>query len=330
MTVNDSISRASGFAVAEESVAGTAETVPVVYDYLTDDPSIQANQNTMIHRSILSRTAHNASVASYSMSGTISTIAEPDGILGWLLKWAMGDVTSTQVGATTAYSHEFETTDSLDTFTTWFNRGTAQKIKMPYCMLDGIEFAQAVDDVLKVSCPFVGKTEEETADYGTPSYSLVTPFANANLLVYVDDVEVTEAHNSSISLSNNIDIGLGRVHGSRFYTALVPGDRTVTGSVDLYFNDSSMYRQFWGDTSATSPTEFVDPVNLKFNWDLGIEAGTAVDYELEIEIPKAVITNSTVSISGTRVVQTIDFEALWDETDETDIIATLVNKVTSY
>jgi hypothetical protein len=91
-----------------------------------------------------------------------------------------------------------------------------------------------------------------------------------------------------------------------------------------------MYRQFWGDTSATSPTEFVDPVNLKFNWNLGIEAGTAVDYELEIEIPKAVITNSTISIGGTRVVQTIEFEALWDETDETDIIATLINKVTSY
>jgi hypothetical protein len=330
MTTADSISRASGFAIATETTPGTAETVPEVYDYLTSSPNINPVVNTMIHRSILSRSAHNASVASYHVEGSIETIADPDSILGYLLKFGLGSVTSAQVGVTTAYEHTFTPTDELPTFTTWLNRGSAQKVKMAYCMSNGFTLTQAVDDVLKVSTPFIAQAEVETTDFGTPSFTNTQPFANANLAVSVNSAAVTEAHNSTLTVANGIDVASGRVHGERSYTALVPGDRTITGSLNLYFNDASMYKLFWGATDATTITEKVLPVPITLTWTHAEEAGAGEPYSLEVTIPSAILTNTSVDISGTRVVQTVDFEAIYDSDEATDIEVVLVNKVDAY
>jgi len=328
MTINDSISRSSGFAVAEESVAGTAETAPDVYEYLISDPGLNPVQNTLIHRSILSRSAYNASVASYHMEGNLDVLADPDSLMGWLLKWGLGSVASVQQGATTAYKHTYTAGDTLPTFTTWFKRGGSQQIKIPYCMIKSLTFNQAVDAVLSMSAAFVGKTENITTDFGTESYSQVIPFANSNLTVSIAGTPSTAAHASSITIDNGIDVAMGRVHGSLFYNSLVPGNRTITGSFSLYFNDDTEYQRFWGDVAATTPSGVVDSVALVFHWDSGIDAGTATPYALDIEIPAAIYTSNSVNISGTRVVQTLGFESISDGTSDIDVY--LINKKTGY
>jgi hypothetical protein len=65
-------------------------------------------------------------------------------------------------------------------------------------------------------------------------------------------------------------------------------------------------------------------------WTHAEEAGAGEPYSLEVTIPSAILTNTSVDISGTRVVQTVDFEAIYDSDEATDIEVVLVNKVDAY
>jgi len=330
MTIADSITRSSGFAVAEESVAGTAEVTPDLYEYLTDDPNINPTANTMIFRSLLSRTALNAANVGYQTGGTITTIADPDSILGYILKWTLGDSSSAVQGGTSAYKHTFTAEDTIPSFTSWFNRGTALKTKIPYCVISSLTLSQSVEDALRISAPFIGQKEVVATDFGTASYSHVIPFTNPNLTVSIDGSPATGAHNTSLTIDNGIDTTLGKVHGSMFYTAIVPGARSITGSISLYFDTATEYKRYWGSTTATQPTANVDSVPIILTWDLGIEAGTGYNYKLIITLPSVIYTTTNVSLSGTRMVQTINFEAMYDTVTAKDIQIELTNKITTY
>lgn len=333
MTLNDSISRSSGFAVAEETSAGTAETVPAVYEYLTDDPAFNPVTNILIHRSILSRSPYQKSIASYHMEGSLNIIGEPDSIMGWLCKWGLGSVSSGTV-VDGSYTHTFVPADSIKSFTTWFNRGATQKVKIPYCVVNSLNFDQSVDDALRISAGIIAKSEIEATDYGTPSYDTVYPFMNGHLAVTIGGSgtgQAAEVHKTSIAITNGIDVGAGRVHGSLFPSAFIPGDRGVTGSFDMYFNDATEYKRFWGSTSETAPGADITTVALTFTWTSSVIAGTGTTpYSLSITIPAAVYTTNSISLAGARVVQNIGFEALYDATATNEISIVLVNEVESY
>ena len=133
-----------------------------------------------------------------------------------------------------------------------------------------------------------------------------------------------------ITIDNGQDIDDGRAHGSRFYTAVVPGKRIVSGSMDIWFDDDIEYKRFWGASAAVTPANVGATVPLIYTWDTGIEAATGYNYGLVVTIPAAVYESTTVNLSGGRIKQHIDWDAEYDTATLREILVELLNTKTGY
>jgi len=336
MTVANSASYLAEMAIEEEGTAGTAGTTPDIYDYFNGDPGINPVQTVVRMENVYNRALLKTAFGAYHMEGSVPQYVEPGGTLGWLMKWALGGVSSSQQGATDAYKHTFIPANATKTFTLWLVRGGNQTVKIPYCKVNTIEFTQSVDDALRMNWSFIGQKETIAADFGTHSYSTLNPFMNSNLTVEINDGATgvaAEVHNTTITLENNINIDSGRVHGSRFYSNLINGKRSISGSFDLWFDDDTQYESFWGDrsTPATTPeTDAPETNKLEFTWDTGIEAATSYNYIFKITVPAAVYESTSVDLGGDRIKQTVNFVGQYDTSATNEVSAELTNKTTDY
>jgi hypothetical protein len=333
MTLANSAGFLSEMALKEEATAGTAETVPAIYDYFTDDPAIDANQNVVELGYVQDRDIKKVVLGGFEMTATVPQIAEPEGALGHWLKWCLGGHSAAQQGGTSAYLHTFTPADALKSFTMWLTRGNNQEIKIPYAVVQSLEFKQAVDDALRLSVGILGKTEQIASDIGSPSYSVLQPFANQHLSVSIAGSTTAQAalvYGSSVKIENGYDSSLGKVHGSRFYQALVAGKRRITGELMMWFDDDVEYQRFWGATDATEPA--AEPTNtpLILEWDTGIEADTGYNYKLTITIPDTFYTSTKVNVAGGRVSQKIDILGIYDTSTSQVIKIELTNTKTTY
>ena len=333
MTTANSPGFLAEMVIAEEVTKGTTPAIITgLRDYFTDDPGINAVQNVIR----LGNAQHRHTVAhvmsAYHMEGSIPQIVTPNGHIGYWLGLALGDPTTTGPTGTTAYTHTYEPDDDLKTFSLWYKRGGNQQIVMPYGVVNTLELKQSVDDVLRATIGIIGQKESiNTDDFTTAdAYDTIQPFHNMDLAV-TGPVNAAQVHDSTITIDNGFDVTNGRVHGSRFFSAMVPGKRTVSGTFDLWFDDDGDYQSFWGSTSDTTPDVdgIFSTVSLVFAWTMGVEAGTAVDYSLSLTVPEAVFETTTVSI-GDRIKQTVNWSAQYDTGDSYEIQAVLVNKVVSY
>lgn len=333
MTTANSAGFLAEMVLAEEVTKGTTPAITTgLRDYFTDDPAINAVQNVIRLGNAQHRHTVSHVLSAYHMEGRIPQIVTPNGHIGYWLGMAIGDPTSAQQGGTTAYSHTYEPDDDLKTFSMWFKRGGNQQIVIPYGIVNTLELKQSVDDVLRATIGFIGQTETINADDFTTAdaYDTIEPFHNMDLAV-TGPVNAAQVNNSTILINNGYDVANGRVHGSRFFSAMVPGKRTISGSFDLWFDDDGDYQSFWGSTSETTPDPngVFDTIPLVFTWDTNVEADTGYDYSLTITIPEAVFETTTVPI-GTRIKQTVNFSAQYDTGDSYEIQVVLINKVVSY
>jgi Phage tail tube protein len=333
MTTANSASYLSEMAVAEEATPGVAATTPDIYDCFTDDPGIVPVQNVIRDGCVHSRSNKKHVLSNYHMDGSLPQMVEPEGMIGWWLKWALGGLSSAQEGATTAYKHTYTPAEELKSFTLWLLKGGNQQVKIPYGTVLGLELSQGLDDVLRSTIRTAGQKDEIATDFGSSDYSLLDPFHNTMLAVSIAGSltgQAAQVHNTVISIDNGINLDDGRTHGSRFYEAVVPGKLNVSGSNDIWFDDDIEYQRFWGDAAATSPASTSTPVPLIFTWDTGIEAGTGYNYQLVITIPAAIYESTTVNLGGNRVVQHIDWYAELDPVTSREIMIELTNTKTGY
>ena len=319
--------------IAEEVTKGTPPAIITgLRDYFTDDPAINPVQNTIRLGNVQKRHVVSHVLSDYHMEGSIPQIVTPGGQIGYWLGLAIGDPSSAAQGGTAAYKHTYTPDDDLKTFSIWFKRGGNQQVVIPYGVVNTLELVQDVDDVLRSTIGFIGQKETiDASDIDTAdAYDTAEPFHNMDLAV-TGPVNAAQVHKSSILIDNKYDVAKGKVHGSRFYNTLVPGKREVTGTFELWFDDDGDYQSFWGSTSETTPD--VDgifaTIPLNFKWDTNVEAATAYDYELEINIPEAVFEATTVTI-GDRIKQIINWSADYDTGDSYEIEAYLTNLVVSY
>jgi len=323
----------SEMVIAEEVDKGTPPAIATgLRDYFSGDPGINAVQTSIRLGNVQHRHVVSHVLGAYHMVGSIPQIVTPAGHIGYWLGMAIGDPSSNVQGGTAAYKHTYEPDDDLKTFAMWYKRGGNQQVVIPYGAVNTLELVQATDDVLRTTVGIIGQKETINADAfsGADAYDTIAPFHNMDLAV-TGPVNAAQVYNTRILIDNKFDVSRGRVHGSRFYNALVPGKLEVTGSFDLWFDDDGDYQSFWGSTTETTPdvNGVFDTIPLNFTWDTNVEAATAYDYILEIDIPEAVFEATTVSIED-RIKQTINWSAQYDTSDAYVIQANLTNLVVSY
>lgn len=335
MTSANSAAFLSDIAFAEEATAGTVETTPDVYDFMTDDPAINPVQTVIKLPTIQTREQRRSTAGDYHMEGNVPMFVDPEGALGFILECGIGASTSAQQGATSAYKHTWQPDDTLKTLTTWLKRGGNQQIKIPYTLVNTINFKQGLNEVLMMNVGIIGQKDQIADDFGDASYSTVTPFRSQDLTVSIagsDAAQAAQVHNVDLTIDNGFNIQDCMVFGSRHYAAHVGGKRKVSGSFDMWFDSDVEYERFWGDaaTPATDPETEITATTLQFNWDTGIEADTGYNYELDIAMDEVIYESTKVSIGGGRVKQTVDFFAEYDATATNEIEFYLVNTVVSY
>lgn len=319
--------------IAEESTKGTSPNINTgLRDYFSGDPSITPVQSVIDLGNVQNRANLGHVLSDYHLTGSVPQIVTPGGHLGYWLGMAIGDPTSAQQGGTAAYKHTYTPDDDLKTFSMWYKRGGNQQVVIPYGLVDTLLIEQSFNDVLRMSVGVYGQTETINADsFSTAdAYDTAAPFHNMDLTV-TGPTNAAQAHKSTVLISNNYNLDDGKVHGSRFYEDAVPGKRTVSGSLEFWFNDDGDYQSFWGSTSDVTPNVngifSTIPLNLK--WDTNEEADTAYNYLLEIDLPEVLFKSTSVSI-GNRIKQLVNWSAQYDTGDSYEIEAYLTNKVVSY
>lgn len=332
MTAAGTASYISRIAVEEEATKGTAGTTPDLYLYCSDDPGLNPVQTIIKSEVVQDRDLKCLTPGSYHIEGSIPLYVTAENI-GWFLKWALGSVSSAQQGGTAAYQHDFTPADDLKAFTTWLKRGDNQTIKTTYCVINELEFTQAVGEALRATVNIIGKSDIIAADYGTESFDTLCSFADQHFTASIGGStsgQAAQVHDMSLKIANGFDVDSGRVLGSRFFTDLVTGKRVVNGSFNMFFSDDLEMQMFWGNSTATSPADALTGQALIFTYDLGIEADTGYNYELEFTIPDAYYETTTVNVGGKRVSQNVTFLGIYDTVATNAISIKLVNKTTDY
>ena len=126
-----------------------------------------------------------------------------------------------------------------------------------------------------------------------------------------------------LNIENNVDAGNGRGIGSRYPYRLPAGERIVTASMGLWFEDTTQRERFWGSASGPDDdgaTEFA----LTLNLDGGDGKGMAID------LPACIISGNPHQPSErSRLDESITVQCMVGTADgtETDIRVDVTNGV---
>ncbi len=245
----------------------------------------------------------------------------PESGIGWLLKWFLGDPTSTQQETSIAYEHEFESDDALKTFTVF--AGSEDLTEEPYPGQSG--------DVLGLSCQKGGVLMGSLSAYGlnkaadnalaAASFSGLKSFRFRDMTFKADTV----AKSSCVqSMSMKLDQGLAKNMHTSGSAALQNRAkhtvRLITGTVEFSKYDSALRTAHNNKTA----------VALEFAWTGALIVDTYY-YKLTITLPSAYITSYRHPVKGRAIeMHTFGFEAKNDPTEGSEINVKLVNTETDY
>lgn len=270
----------------------------------------------------------------YNPSGNIAYAFDIKTI-GFLLKWALGGYDFTAGTPPALNTHEFfGVNDSIlpsftarvgkDLFEHVFSGCTINSLTLEisdgYCMATvDIQGAKDAKDVLV-----------EIEDLLLPEeYPLAFYEVTADL---GGDISC-EVRNVTITINNNLDAGAGKGIGSRFPCRMVAGDREITVSKDMYFEDTGALEKLWGGATGPEAVDASTEFELTLTFTAPDEKGT-----MDIIFPRAIYTQVSHQPTGrAELVQSSVLRAflstvtLLDASEvETDIYVQIENAETTY
>jgi hypothetical protein len=185
----------------------------------------------------------------------------------------------------------------------------------------------APNEIITGSASVISENETGTigASGNTPSYSSAEPFTGIQAAVEID---VDGGNNSyasqgvmaaDFSISNDIFAGKYELGGNK-RAALMEQKRSVTGKLNIEFDDLTLYNLFVNGTSTS--------LRITLTSDQLISGSTY--HSMTIVFPKIVYTGETPVMGGPGII-TVDcpFTALYTSAALPEIIVTVVNSQSS-
>jgi len=254
--------------------------------------------------------------------------------IGEILKWALGAANSSGDLGGGTYRHTFTLANVLESFTLAFDRGVTPqpRCQIAGCKVNTLTFENAARDILGATVEGVGKIHRfngaMTVSEANKANFAMKPFIFANLEVRkgldgAAQAVDTQLERVSVAINNTLATDVVTSDGSKYINRLPEGELAVTGAFDVEFQDRNTYNVFIGNQQ----------LDLTFVWvgDEIVAAGNR--YRLALDLPNCIITTLPLpEIAGgsDRQMQTVDFVAIYDLTDQRVIRAQLVNGVVSY
>lgn len=258
------------------------------------------------------------------VEGTIDGIAHVD-TLGYLFSSLYGKVASSVV-AGSVYDHVFTLKQNIQhqSLTLFAKDGDVQQIKVAGGMVNTLELTATVDDYLRFTSEFIGRTA--TDDTSTPSYDTEYDFVGRDITIKIADSEAALGAASAIpvkSASIKHDQGLIRDHvfGSYNPNDIYNSKKMIEGDLMLNFQDETYKDLFLGDTAKYMQ------ITIQGAADLGGGYYPTITY-----VFNKVLFNDWTRDGGNDelVTQSLKFKAYYNETDSEASQVTLRNLTSSY
>ena len=242
--MSSKILRYAGY--AEEAVFGTPVAAEIHTDItgatldVPDDPNLY-------YVGGLGRSRRIVRPGFYSPGGNIVQGVDVDSIAYFLL-WALGDYFYDA-----AKHHIYGATDTLlPSFTARIGKDELEHV-FAGCMINTLELA--VDDSFaQVTLDVIAQKDAKAALQDVDALELSEEALLAfHELTLTNGLETARVKSFTLSIENNGDAATGRGVGSRFPYRMKAGERVVTASINLDFDDDAQLQRFWG--GATGPAD---------------------------------------------------------------------------
>ena len=266
--------------------------------------------------------------ASY-VDGSLDFELTPEGGTARLLYAAIGDITTTNVGA--IYTHVMKPLGGSPRAITLVQKtGDVQPV-CGGCIIDTMDITMALDDIV-VGTATVGGHKEvifasgATTTAGGAAFDGNDPFVFTRANVKLYGSTSTDVDNVTINFANNI-MRKQALRDKRFSLKHLWGASAVTGSLSMYFSSDAEHKAFFGNASLSAPYQSADQadfVDLEFILRSTLISGS--DYRtLTIDFPKSQYDTLEAPVTSPDAIrQDLTFTALVDGTSNEPTV-TIIN-----
>ena len=317
--------------LAEESSYGGGAAPSVFLPINSDGFSLE--NGVLFNSNIRGRSRFQGTAGVFEDDGSVELVAGPENGLGFLLKGAFGSasVTTQSEGSGTdnVGEHTFTTDNKLPSYSVEIGLGAIDAMRHKGVGIGSLEISHTPEEYLMVSADMNAQEPELQGSQASPSYSDLRPFVWHDGTVNLDgtdrSVDVAEF---TATIDNDLD---EKIRGSRVPSKCHVGERAVSGTLNLDFENTNALNLFLGGASATTVQDALYKASLNAVWtspELVIDGGTSA-YELELDFPTINLSTQEAQVNEQdAIIENIEWEA--EDTASTyDVQATLVNGQTS-
>lgn len=320
--------------IAEESSYGGG-AAPSVFLPINSD-GFSAENGVLYNSNIRGRSRFSGTAGVFEDDGSVEMVAGPENGMGLLLKAAFGtaSVTTSSEGSGTdnVGTHTFTTDNKLPSLAVEIGLGAIEAARHRGVGVGTLELSHTPEDYLMLSADMTAKDFELQGSQASPTYSDLRPFVWHDGTITLDgtdrSVDVAEF---TCSIENDLD---EKIRGSRTPSKAHVGTRTVSGSLNLDFENIEALEMFLGGAPGSGTTTVQDALykaSLNAVWtspELVVSGGTS-GYELELDFPNIVLETHDAQVNEQdAIIENIEFGA--EDTAATyDVQGTLVNGQTT-
>jgi hypothetical protein len=317
--------------LAEESSYGGGAAPSVFLPINSDGFSLE--NGVLFNSNIRGRSRFQGTAGVFEDDGSVELVAGPENGLGFLLKGAFGSasVTTQSEGSGTdnVGEHTFTTDNKLPSYSVEIGLGAIDAMRHKGVGIGSLEISHTPEEYLMVSADMNAQEPELQGSQASPSYSDLRPFVWHDGTVNLDgtdrSVDVAEF---TATIDNDLD---EKIRGSRVPSKCHVGERAVSGTLNLDFENTNALNLFLGGASATTVQDALYKASLNAKWispELVVDGGSS-GYSLELDFPNINLTTEEAQVNEQdAIIENIEWDA--EDTGSTyDVQATLVNGQTS-
>jgi hypothetical protein len=297
-----------------ETVWGTAVARKRFIEFLSE--SVKRNQSGVTSNGINPyRGTTSYKRTTIAPGGDISFEMSPEDI-PTLIYHALGNAATPVQSPTGVYKHVIKPDISLPIGLTFeIDRDVAYFI-YEGCKINTLSMSFSPNEIVTGSIGILA--ENETGTLGdspsTLSYSSADPFTGVQASIEVGG-SAFGVMTADFTVTNDIFAGKYELGDNR-RAALIEQKRSVTGKLNIEFDDLTIYDLFIGGTESTLTIELTSDQYI---------TGTT-PYSMKIEFPKVVYTGDTPTMGGPGIILVdCPFTALYTDTASPEIIITVYN-----
>lgn len=261
--------------VGRETTWGT-RVAPTVFQRVTEE-SMKLNQS-MTPLPVLGMTSAFRKVNSRRfIDGGFKFLGGYNGMLGVLLKDAIGSVSSSQVAATSAYDHTFTPANALPVGLSVQVSRDAGNIGTAYdyegCMVESLTLRQGNESAMEIEVAFQGEDESKQSE-ATDSFATLYQIQYDQMNVMTVNGVTQNIREFELTISNDLATDRGNL-GSRLRNGIGRGGgpREITGSMLIEFDAATEYDLFRDLTEheiVMGWTGAADAIESGYTYDLDI------------------------------------------------------------